>query len=1424
MYEIDLEFKLPGIGAYAGMEPTEDNYLDEEFHFADGLKDENGNAYFYLISMYQGMAADDIKGVSAAYEDSGWHKKDVDGIKFGDVEWKTSNGSSYYVCKVTVTGEFCQTDDPGLNYIGFAANNGESILYTYGMRIYDFTEAEQSKGLYWFYRDSCSIDSSGHITEIYKDGMRNLEVNRTKGSLYGYIAYKSGTDYYAVNTAELANNTGSYTLVRQTVIDDYTYKLEWSERGKCTIRSAVDGVQYEMSVKFKLPYIGAYKTPEMTEESYLDGEFYFSDSAKDENGNAYFYLISVYEGFEADDMETVFVGYDDQGQKEKTVKGIDFGKVEVKYFNGSRYYVSKVTVTRDFKHSIDNDRYYICHKAVSVNSILRQYYMNIYDCTEIEQSRSLYWIYANGCIVEADGRITKGYEHGTNKLETHMPENSWSGYLAYKSGADYYAVNAAEILNNTGGYELSHMAEEDNYMYLLSCSKKGRCTLQAEINGEIYEMDVRFTLPRTGAYKTAAPSEKSYLDSKFYFADGAKDDNGNAYFYLISPYTGYAADEINAFMGNHDSDDWQAETVKGIEFGGTNIEKSDGKAYYVCKVTVTKEFRQNDDNYWYDIGFSANGGESVFAVHSILIYDYTEIEPGRQLYWFYSGDCNVDSDGKITSGYEYRMKKITTDRPRESWEIYFAYKLGTDYYAVDSVEITENTGEYKLVKKADENNYLYRLSCEKRGNCKLRAEVNGTVYEMNAGFELPYLGAYRSMEVSEDSYLDGEFHFADETKDKDGNAYFYLISPYEKYETDDIQAVLCSYIDDDWKLSKTEGINFGKVETKTLNGSSCYVCKVTVTGDFQQSIDENGYHLAFAVNNGSDIVSVYSMNLYDCMEIEQNRQLYWFQSENVTVTDDGQIQMTPEACSDWDSLDELAQRQVREIYLNNTAAGYFAVKKDGGYYAVNAGNGKVLSTDTVSVEKSDYSGAAEYEYCISFLRFGSAVFTASQSGKEYTVNLIAAIPETGFFMNDKRTEAGYLNGEFHFSEAAEDSEGNTYFYLIAPDRQYEIDRIKGYIYDEDEDTLAESIDGISVGKPYRLGDSGYVACKITVTDKYREKYENPMYNIFLQYGDGEDYRNNYISVYDSTEIPEKEQLYWFSDYEVRIRQDADGRLESEDENCTLDECANRILRTSFNNEAGYFAIKKGENEYYAVDSVKAEEFTVGKNKITGLYIVNRLGIGEYYCSAVDSTDGREYRMKVIFKLPDSGFYSSINEQSSDTFLGSFDYNTSLVKAFYYICPEEDFDSIGIGNINAEILKADSENGETVDRLDIGKTGSIVKGSNTYYYWEIKMDDSYSFNREIRLNFSFGDYTAQSEPIKVLGPVECGDADTNGVIDFADVLWLKRHVAEWNGYSDIYMKSADVSNDGKADEADIMILERYLAGWTGYEKLPYLIVQ
>lgn len=491
-------------------------------------------------------------------------------------------------------------------------------------------------------------------------------------------------------------------------------------------------------------------------------------------------------------------------------------------------------------------------------------------------TQQLYWFYSTNCSVDSDGRVDSGGKSGMQVITTDRVTGGRFGYFAVKSGEDYYAVNTAEILNNTGGYELSHMAEEDNYKYFLSCSKKGSCTLRAEINGEIYEMNARFTLPRTGAYKTAEPSEESYLDSKFYFADGTKDENGDACFYLISPYTGYAADEVTAVMGNYYSEEWQPETIEGIKLGDTNIEKFYGKSYYICKVTVTKEFRQNDYNCWHDIGFSADGGESVFAVHSILIYDYTEIEPGRQLYWFYSGDCNVDSDGKITSGYEYRMKKITTDRPRESWEIYFAYKSGTDYYAVDSVEITENTGEYKLVKKADENNYLYRLSCEKRGNCKLRAEVNGTVYEMNAGFELPYLGAYRSMEVSEDSYLDGEFHFADETKDKDGNAYFYLISPYEKYETDDIQAVLCSYIDDDWKLSKTEGINFGKVETKTLNGSSCYVCKVTVTGDFQQSIDENRYHLAFAVNNGSDIVSVYSMNLYDCMEIEQNRQLYWF--------------------------------------------------------------------------------------------------------------------------------------------------------------------------------------------------------------------------------------------------------------------------------------------------------------------------------------------------------------------------------------------------------------------------------------------------------------------------------------------------------------------------------------------------------------------
>ena len=67
----------------------------------------------------------------------------------------------------------------------------------------------------------------------------------------------------------------------------------------------------------------------------------------------------------------------------------------------------------------------------------------------------------------------------------------------------------------------------------------------------------------------------------------------------------------------------------------------------------------------------------------------------------------------------------------------------------------------------------------------------------------------------------------------------------------------------------------------------------------------------------------------------------------------------------------------------------------------------------------------------------------------------------------------------------------------------------------------------------------------------------------------------------------------------------------------------------------------------------------------------------------------------------------------------------------------------------------------------------------------------------------------------------GDVNGDGIVDLADCMILKRHVAKWNAYKVLECEmAADVNDDGNIDLADCMILKRHVAKWNAYKTLPY----
>lgn len=87
----------------------------------------------------------------------------------------------------------------------------------------------------------------------------------------------------------------------------------------------------------------------------------------------------------------------------------------------------------------------------------------------------------------------------------------------------------------------------------------------------------------------------------------------------------------------------------------------------------------------------------------------------------------------------------------------------------------------------------------------------------------------------------------------------------------------------------------------------------------------------------------------------------------------------------------------------------------------------------------------------------------------------------------------------------------------------------------------------------------------------------------------------------------------------------------------------------------------------------------------------------------------------------------------------------------------------------------------------------------------------------------GDYVAFSSDTATLRltSYKFGDITGDGDISLSDAAYLKRHIAEWEGYKVIPAGVGDLDLDGEVNLRDVMILEKHLAKWAGYETIPYI---
>ncbi len=181
--------------------------------------------------------------------------------------------------------------------------------------------------------------------------------------------------------------------------------------------------------------------------------------------------------------------------------------------------------------------------------------------------------------------------------------------------------------------------------------------------------------------------------------------------------------------------------------------------------------------------------------------------------------------------------------------------------------------------------------------------------------------------------------------------------------------------------------------------------------------------------------------------------------------------------------------------------------------------------------------------------------------------------------------------------------------------------------------------------------------------------------------------------------------------------------------------------------------------------------------------------GEYYCYAFSDENGNPVSVN-DFWMFENDIYFQVEEG----------------KQFAEFTAEQ-LKYAGLEGVNAEYLEGRDIYRVTLEDLmeKIGAIQCIIKS----HVWQESFDLG---NPEIQKK-------AENIITAKFRPFLYGDVDGNGTVDYADVLCIKRYLAEWDNYGDANNVAADLDQDGKVTIADVEILERHIAGWTGYKTLP-----
>ena len=845
-----------------------------------------------------------------------------------------------------------------------------------------------------------------------------------------------------------------------------------------------DGIHIRYT--FSLPEAGFYRMPARTSENYLGDEIYLAEEMVTDGHYRFYYMVQAKNPFQKEELDVTH-----RQMEGVTVSTADDWTDSV---NNQTYYVwevqvdSQATFDEEFRMSVSGKK---DGQEFDAND-----WLTIYDINAVPESQQLYWLSDNWNVnAMDDGKLqlqddANGSLDGyANRQENWAGKNgSISGYFAVKKGDDFYALKNVQLTETEGMALTVSDPEADPFLYTISWMNFGTYHFAAETEGKEYRFVFNATLPDVGFYSTDIRSEEKCIGNEFHYIDAVEKnaDSTEAYFYLIAPTYNYSLNQISVSFGRWLSEEetedlvWAAKKVFGMEIGTPQMAAFDNEKYAVWKITVSDAY-QNPYGNWQELRIIYGSGteERNTGLH---VFSSTEIPEKEQLYWFYySSAIDVDENGKMSlssdstgSLADRAAVRTSYSNKSDSHEGYFAVKKDGEYYALQTVQTSETEG-ISLNASADIP-YLYKVEWSKFGEYLITAtDDNETKYRMNFSVILPEIGFYSTATRNEGTYIGNEFHYIDAVEKNANNteAYFYLIAPTYDYSLNKISASFGEWLiqgetddtgDDDnvWVEKEISGVKIETPQIGTFGNEEYAVWKITVSDSYQNPYNDEQY-LRTIYGGGANTGGMWCC-IYDSTEISEEEQLYWFyDSSAINIDESGKIRLSSDSTG---SLDDSVHTQFNWNGKSGSMEGYFAVKKDGEYYALRT----VRTSKTEGISLTEYADTP-YLYRLEWSEFGEYHITATDNEIEYRLNFNVELPEIGCYSKPARTKDFYIDSEFHFVNAMERNEAGTeaYFYLIAPTNGYDLSQVQPTIvyntWDADASQwIQNKVSGIVLGR------------------------------------------------------------------------------------------------------------------------------------------------------------------------------------------------------------------------------------------------------------------------------------------------------------------------------------------------------------------------